>query len=88
MTKDSLYEIMMMHLESPEARTWSNEELFYAVVADYILDLFEMGHVPQRWLDEIEKDTYEDAQEMFRKITYGHLSIEEFQMAQMRKKSS
>ena len=80
MANDVLCELVKKYaLDQSTQGTTTVETILYNAVGDYISYLLNIGNVPQKFLDEIETDLKEEALEIYRKITYGALSHQDFQ---------
>ena len=64
------------------------DRFIYEVVGDYMSELMAQGFIPQQLLDTLENDLKEEAIEIYRKTTYGHMSLKDYQQRQSDKKTS
>jgi hypothetical protein len=83
--QDKLYQIFEKYLFDDSKKEQSHEELIFDVVAEYILYLMNVGNVPHTILDTLEVDLKEEVLELYRKKTYGFLSLQEFRSQALKK---
>lgn len=76
--QDPLVELVHSHVLDTDSIFTDQHELIHAVVAEYIFELMQMGNIPANHLDTLEVDLTEEVLEIYRKITYGSLSLLEF----------
>ncbi len=75
---DPLVDLVSKHLLDANSGFETQHELVHGVVAEYIFELMQMGNIPVTHLDALEVDLSEEVLEIYRKITYGSLSLLEF----------
>ena len=80
MQSDILLQIFNSHLVKDTQPEQSHQELIFDVVADYIFHLMNTGNIPQHFLDFVEEDLKDEVIEIYRKTTYGTLSLKEFRL--------
>jgi hypothetical protein len=85
MLRDKLLEIFEKYIQDLSRPHQSHEELIYDVVAAYIFHLMEIGNIPAQVLDDLEKDIRDEVIEIYRKKTYGYLSLHEYRCQKVRK---
>lgn len=81
MTKDPLFDILQNQIQSCDPETMNETQVIYETVAAYILHLMGQGNIPQESLDEIEDDIKEEVRIMYRKLTYGSLSLKDYRLS-------
>ena len=80
--RDPLYLIFEKHLMSALIENESLEEFLASVVTGYLVHLRAHGTViPASHADDLEMDIREEVLEMYRKKTYGHLSLASYRRA-------
>ena len=77
-----------MRLDSSRFDYNTENSLIFDAVANYMSQLMEKGNIPHRMLDDLETDLREEATEIYRKITYGYQSIEDYRKSTERKKKA
>jgi hypothetical protein len=81
MNQDTFYHLIEENLnKKPKGRS-EFAQVVHESVAQYIFRLMNLGHVPQKFLDILERDLKEEAWEFLRKKAYGHLNLDSFQTA-------
>ena len=80
MHKDEFVEILLRHLQNGKSET--ADELIHDVVAEYIYHLMGKGNIPHQHLNTLEQDLKEEAQEIYKKKTYGYMSLKEYRNSQ------
>lgn len=82
MDTDSFFILIEKHLErhaeSKKPKPYKFEDLVHDVVAEYIFRLMNQGHIPQRFLDHLERDLTEEAWDFLKKKTYGSMTLDGF----------
>lgn len=78
MKKDELYDIFIKHLTDFDDLKEGAEELVQKVVVDYFVTLMERGNIPQSQQDSLEELLTEEVWDMYRKKTYGFVSLTEY----------
>jgi SpoVK/Ycf46/Vps4 family AAA+-type ATPase len=76
--KDELYEIFLRHLVDFDDIQEQAEDLIQRVVVEYLVLLMERGNVPQQRQDDLEELITEEVRDMYRKKTYGYVSLTEY----------
>lgn len=82
---DKLYQIFEKYLKDLSRPHQNHNELIFDVVAEYILHLMNTGNVPHSALDDLEIDLKEEVLELYRKKTYGFLSLYEYRQNAVKK---
>lgn len=75
---DKLTLIIKKHLDSKNKAHKSKEDVIFDSVAEYIHILMGQGNIPQHMLSELEEDLMAEADVIYKKITYGSLSLEDY----------
>lgn len=75
MVKDDLLELIYMHLKQTSNLNEKADELIRKVSAAYCLSLMSKGNIPFQLLDAVIEDIQSEALEIYRKKTYGHLTL-------------
>ena len=83
---DLLYSILKKHLDLIDPHKENVQDLIYEVVGEYMAELMAMGNIPQYLLDIVESDLREEVLDMYRKTTYGFLTLKDFKEGQTAKK--
>ena len=78
MNHDRLLQLMNLRLQREDLPKETQDEFLKEVVASYMAELMAVGFIPHHLLTPIEEDLKEEALEMFRKKTYGNLTLPEF----------
>lgn len=86
--KDELYEIFKRKLNILDPDAQGPDELITETVEEYLERLLLRGHIPTQFIDSIEQDLLEEVKDMFRKKTYGHMSLKSYKSAQKNKSRS
>ncbi len=75
MNHDRLLQLMILRLQRGDLPKESQNEFIKEVVGSYMAELMAIGFIPHHLLTPIEDDLTEEALEMFRKKTYGNLTL-------------
>lgn len=86
--KDRLVELIQCKILTTSPDEHQVDRFIYEVVGDYMSELMAQGFIPQQLLDILENDLKEEALEIYRKTTYGHISLKDYQQRQSEKKTS
>ncbi len=86
--KDRLVELIQCKILAVSPDEHQVDRFIYEVVGDYMSELMAQGFIPQQLLDTLENDLKEEAIEIYRKTTYGHMSLKDYQQRQSDKKTS
>ncbi len=78
MKNDVLITIFETQLKETSNMKEKSPELIGRVVNIYALQLLNQGHVPQNFLEEILADVEAELIEIYRKKTYGFLTLEDY----------
>ena len=82
MKSDPLHDIFKKYLNDIDPDKDGVTDLVHNVVSEYILILMGKGNIPHYLLDQLETDIREEVVEIYRKMTYGHLTLKSFKDAQ------
>lgn len=86
MQHDRLLQIFKSYLDEVDPETANVSDLIYNTVGDYMAHLMSKGNIPQHMLDQLEEDLKEEVIEIYRKITYGFLTLKDYRNSQRYKK--
>lgn len=86
--KDRLVELIQCKILTVSPDEHQVDRFIYEVVGDYMSELMAQGFIPQQLLDTLENDLKEEALEIYRKTTYGHMSLKDYQQHQSEKKTN
>lgn len=86
--KDRLVELIQCKILTVSPDEHQVDRFIYEVVGDYMSELMAQGFIPQQLLDTLENDLKEEALEIYRKTTYGHMSLKDYQQRQSEKKTN
>ena len=86
--KDRLVELIQCKILTVSPDEHQLDRFIYEVVGDYMSELMAQGFIPQQLLDTLENDLKEEALEIYRKTTYGHMSLKDYQQRQSEKKTN
>ncbi len=78
MERDELYDIFSQYLNEADPEKFVLKDFTYEVAGDYIACLMKKGNIPQKMLDILEGDIREEIEIMFKKTTYGFMSLKEY----------
>jgi hypothetical protein len=76
--RDDLHLIFKRRLDQIDPDKENVQDLVFEVVAEFISMLMSQGNIPHYLLDQLENDLREEVYEIYRKTTYGFLSLKEF----------
>lgn len=85
---DRLFEIFNYCLVDQQDPHEEAFELVRRVTNIYALELMKIGHIPFAAFDTIMQDIQNDVQDMYRKKTYGYLTLKDYRSAQQSNKKS
>ena len=78
MQSDELVQIFFQELDKADSPHQSEKELVHEVVSQYLFHLMNRGNIPERSLLELQDFIEEETWEIYRKTTYGHLSLQSY----------
>lgn len=78
MANDRLSEIFQSFLRETDDLSESASTLIRRVAGAYAEELLESGSIPLQFLDDVLHDLEHEILEMYRKTTYGFLSLQEY----------
>ncbi|MFP5519095.1 MAG: DNA-dependent DNA polymerase [Bdellovibrionia bacterium] len=78
MTNESLYTIFFNRLSETHCLHESAAEFIQRVTREYMLQLLEKALIPFEFMEEVLEEIEAEVLEMYRKKTYGFLTLEEF----------
>ena len=79
---DALYSILKRRLDQIDPERENAQDLIYEVVGEYMAELMAIGNIPHYLLDLLESDLREEVLEMYRKTTYGFITLRDYKIAQ------
>jgi hypothetical protein len=79
--RDELTVIFKRRLSLVDVDKETVQDLIFEVVAEYMAYLMSIGNIPQYLLDNLESDLKEEVIEIYRKTTYGYLTLKDFKEA-------
>lgn len=85
MSQDKLLDIFKAHLREIDTDTDGVQDLIYNTVGDYMAHLMSIGNIPEHMLDTLENDLRDEVMDIYRKITYGFLTLKDYKAAQQLK---
>ena len=78
MKKDELVEIFKLELSKIDVEVQTEKELIHNTVAVYMALLLSRGIIPPHLMDMVQTDLEDEVIEIYRKVTYGSMSLKEF----------
>ncbi len=88
MKNDPLIEIFQRLLNETHLPNESASELIRRVAGTYAQDLFREASVPLQFLDDMLHDLEQETLEIYRKTTYGCLSLQEYRYNKAKNKKT
>lgn len=85
---DRLFEIFNYCLVDQQDPQEEAHELVRRVTNIYALELMKIGHIPFAAFDTIMEDIQSDVLDMYRKKTYGFLTLQDYRNSQSNNKKS
>lgn len=86
MDKDALYKIFSRQLEEQSNIREKAPDFIRKVAHLYTLRLTQVGSIPLQMLDEVIEEIEHQVVEMYRKKTYGFLTLEEYRRHKFRQR--
>ncbi|HWU44863.1 MAG TPA: hypothetical protein VN132_15530 [Bdellovibrio sp.] len=86
MHKDILVQMVTTQLKETVNMREKTSEFIRRIVDLYTLQLMQQGHIPANYFAEITSDIETEVIEIFRKKTYGYLTLEEYRRHSCRQK--
>ncbi len=86
MHKDVLYKIFSRQLAESHNLREKSQDFIRKVVHLYTVHLTKNGVIPLHMLDEVLEEIEQEVIEMYRKKTYGYLTLEEYRRHQYQQK--
>lgn len=78
MDKDALYKIFISQLEECINIREKSQDLIRRVAQLYLLQLTKTATIPLEHRASVHEDIEQEVVEMYRKKTYGHLTLEDY----------
>lgn len=82
MTRESLIHIFLSRLEENHLPAENAAELIQRVTREYMLSVLEKSMIPLDFLDEVFEEIESEVLELYRKKTYGFLTLPEYRASQ------
>ncbi len=86
MNTDSLIKIVETQLKETSNMKEKTPDFIRKVVHLYTLQLMKSGNIPLGFLDDVISDIENEAIEIYRKKTYGYLTLEDYRRHKFRQK--
>ncbi|UYL09781.1 DNA-dependent DNA polymerase [Bdellovibrio sp. SKB1291214] len=86
MKTDTLLTLVETQLQETKNMREKTSDFINRVVQLYTLQLMAHGNIPMDYMEEVLADVEADAIEIYRKKTYGFLTLEEFRRHKYRQK--
>ena len=86
MDKDALYKIFSRQLEEKNDIREKAQDFIRKVVQLYTIQLTKLGNIPLQLLDDVIEEIEHEVVEMYRKKTYGFLTLEEYRRHKFRQR--
>jgi hypothetical protein len=86
MKNDALLKIVETQLQETKYMREKTSDFINRVVQLYTLQLMGQGNIPLDYMEEVLADVEAEAIEMYRKKTYGFLTLEEYRRHKFRQK--
>jgi hypothetical protein len=86
MKNDTLVKLVETQLQETKNMREKTSDFINRVVQLYTLQLMAQGNIPMDYMEEVLVDVEADAIEIYRKKTYGFLTLEEFRRHKYRQK--
>lgn len=87
MTTESLLKIVETQLQETSNMKEKSADFIRKVVHLYTLRLIKGGTIPMDFVQDVLEDIETDAIEIFRKKTYGYLTLEEYRRHKFKQKN-
>ncbi len=84
MKTDLLIQLVETQLKETTNMREKSQDLIRKVVHLYTLQLMKAGNIPQNFLEDVMDDIESEAIEIYRKKTYGFLTLEEYRKNKFR----
>lgn len=87
MNIDTLLKIVETQLQETQNMREKTPDFIRKVVHLYTLQLMKVGTIPLEFMDDVLTDIEAEAIEIYRKKTYGFLTLEEYRKHKFRQKN-
>lgn len=84
MNTDSLIKILETQLKETSNIREKTQDFIRKVVQIYTIQLMQSGNIPLEFMDDVVSDIESEVVEMYRKKTYGFLTLEEYRRHKFR----
>lgn len=78
MRNDRLADLFLMMLRQTDNLSETAAHFIQRVSAAYALELMQLGEIPIQFMEDVLMDLEAEALEMYRKKTYGSLTLREY----------
>lgn len=78
MNKDMLYKIFSRQLAECHDLTEKSQDFVRKVVHLYTIQLTKLANIPLNMMEEVISEIEDEVIEMYRKKTYGYITLEEY----------
>ncbi|MBO9665403.1 MAG: DNA-dependent DNA polymerase [Bdellovibrio sp.] len=86
MNTDTLLKIVETQLQETKNMREKSADFVNRVVMIYALQLMKQGNIPMDYMEEVLEDLEAEVIEIYRKKTYGFLTLEEYRRHKFRQK--
>ena len=80
---DFLHELLDERILDTRNLRQTADDLVHDVVGEYMFALMLQGHIPQKFLDQLEHDLNEEVHDILRKKTYGSTSLRDYRLTKL-----
>lgn len=84
MTRENLLQIFLMRLEENHSPTETAAELIHKVTREYVLMALEKSLIPLEFFEDVFEEIESEVLEIYRKKTYGFLTLPEYRAYQVK----
>lgn len=88
MNADLLINLMEAQLKEISNIKESSQDFINKVTHLYSIQVLNQGHIPSAFIEDVMEEVQTEVLEVFRKKTYGFLTLEEYRRNKIQKKSS
>lgn len=87
MHKDNLFKLIDTQLKEATNTRETTNDFVRKIVNIYVLQLLNQGNIPMEFQEEVMADVEAEVIEIYRKKTYGFLTLEEYRRHTYRQKN-